>query len=82
MGAVSAARPVPDESSPFSVSLKEHFGLWVITISGILLIFCFGFGNDWGWMKSLVTRVLRVPELSPSESWELGAITWSLLFGA
>ena len=82
MGAVSAARPVPDGSSTFVESLREHFGLWVITISGILLIFCFGFGNDWGWMKSLVSRVLEVPELSPPESWELGAISWSLLFGA
>ncbi len=63
------------------MSPKDQLGLWAIAVSGVLLTFCFGFGNDWSWMKELVHWCLRV-QLSPSESWELGAITWSLLFGA
>src|SRR5215472_19315048 len=69
-----------DKCSGQTLSLREHLGLWLMTVSGVLLIFCFGFGNDWNWMKLLVMRVLEAP-LSPSESWELGAISWSLLFG-
>lgn len=64
------------------VSPKDNIGLWVIAVSGALLIFCFGFGNEWSWMQKIVKWSLRVPQLSPSESWELGAITWSLIFGA
>jgi hypothetical protein len=51
-----------------------------MAVSGAMLIFCFGFGADWGWMQSLAVHVLGT-QLSHSESWELGAITWSLLFG-
>ncbi len=70
-----------DEIPPRVLSLRESFGLWLITVSGVLLILCFGFGSDWNWMKLLETRIVGIP-LSPSESWELGAISWSLVFGA
>lgn len=63
------------------MSPRDNIGLWAIAISGVLLIFCFGFGNEWSWMQEFVKWCLRV-QLSPSESWELGAITWSLVFGA
>src|SRR5262249_31902654 len=70
----------PTKVTGFVASLKEHFGLWLMAVSGALLIFCFGFGADWKWMKQLVYEVLGM-QLTHSESWELGAITWSLLFG-
>jgi hypothetical protein len=62
-------------------SLRENSGLWLMAVTGALLIFCFGFGAEWNWMRQLGTRVFGV-QLTLSESWELGAITWSLLFGA
>lgn len=81
MNAANALKPLDQHNrNPLALSLKEHFGLWVMTVSGTLLIFCFGFGNEWNWMKVLALRALGV-SLSPSESWELGAISWSLLFG-
>lgn len=67
--------------SGFVTSLRNHVGLWIMTMSGGLLIFCFGFGSDWNWMKQLDIRVLGT-QLTATESWELGAITWSLMFGA
>lgn len=64
-------------------SLKRNFGLWAMSASGALLIFCFGFGDNWSWMKWLVKYILGTQtQISPAESWELGAISWSLLFGA
>lgn len=70
----------PRLSARIVASLKDHTGLWMMAISGALLIYCFGFGADWNWMRRLGLRVLGV-QLTHSESWELGAITWSLLFG-
>jgi hypothetical protein len=67
--------------SKFIASLWNHLGLWIMTVSGALLIFSFGFGSDWNWMKQLDIRVLGT-QLTATESWELGAITWSLMFGA
>jgi len=67
--------------SRFVASLRNHAGLWIMTVSGALLIFSFGFGSDWNWMKQLDIRVLGT-QLTATESWELGAITWSLMFGA
>ncbi len=84
MSSVTVTRQQPpSEKGPGSeVALKDHIGLWAIAVSGVLLIFCFGFGNEWSWMQKFVKWCLRVPQLSASESWELGAITWSLVFGA
>jgi hypothetical protein len=81
LGPPTAVKQPSSGISACVASLRDHSGLWVMTVSGALLIFCFGFGGDWNWMRVLVTRTIGV-SLTPSESWELGAITWSLLFGA